>query len=234
MSQMRPAERDLLLMVLAVTAGSADAWSYFGLSHSFVANMTGNTVLIGVALTTQNRDFVHPLISLASYALGVIAGALLTRRVKPDGLWSRAVSWTLLVEAGLITASAFGWAILRGTNAQAMLERNVLLGWIAAAIGIQSGAMLRLKIPGIVTTYITGTWTNLMSGVARLTTGEAPASEGGKKRFEERLLLQAGVLACYLLSAVIAGWLLGHLPQAAGGLTAASVCFAAIYGLVRS
>jgi uncharacterized membrane protein YoaK (UPF0700 family) len=174
------------------------------------------------------------LISLAFYAIGVIAGALLTRRVKPDGLWSRAVSWTLLVEAMLITACAFAWAILRSTTAQGMLERNVLLGWIAAAIGIQSGAMLRLKIPGIVTTYITGTWTNLMSGVARLAGGEGPATAGGKKRFEERLLLQAGVLACYLLSAVVAGWLLGHLPQAAGGLTAASVSFAAIYGLIRS
>jgi len=44
---MRVSERDLLLLILAVSAGSADGWSYFGIGHAFVANMTGNTVLLG-------------------------------------------------------------------------------------------------------------------------------------------------------------------------------------------
>ena len=231
---MQPAERDLLLMVLAVAAGSADAWSYFGVSHSFVANMTGNTVLIGVALVKQNGDLVPPLISVASYAVGVIAGAVLTRRVKPEVLWSKAVSWTLLAESALIAASAISWAMLSSANAGSRIEHHELLGCLALAIGMQSGAMLRMRIPGVVTTYITGTWTNLMSGLARMMTREAPESKSGKKKFEERLLLQGGVLASYLLSAMVAGWLLGHLPEAAGALTVSAVFFAAIYGLVRS
>ena len=40
------------------------------------------------------------------------------------------------------------------------------LPW-ALAMGMQSGAMVQLKIPGIVTTYITGTWTTLVSGLVR-------------------------------------------------------------------
>jgi uncharacterized membrane protein YoaK (UPF0700 family) len=36
--------RDVRLLVLAASAGSADAWSYFGLGRAFVANMTGNTI----------------------------------------------------------------------------------------------------------------------------------------------------------------------------------------------
>ena len=40
---MRETERDVMLFLLAASAGSADGWSYFGLGHAFVANMTGNT-----------------------------------------------------------------------------------------------------------------------------------------------------------------------------------------------
>jgi uncharacterized membrane protein YoaK (UPF0700 family) len=230
---MRPGERDVLLMLLAVAAGSADAWSYFGLSHSFVANMTGNTVLIGVAMASHGGDFAHPLIAVSGYAAGVIAGALITRKVTPENIWARAVSWTLFIEALIVAAVEFGWAILSRTNSEQMMRRDVLLACLAFAVGMQSGAMLRLKIPGVVTTYITGTWTNLMSGVARLLAKEIPGAKREKKGFEERLELQAGVLASYLLAAVAAGWLLRYMPVAAGALTTTAVFFTALYGLIR-
>jgi hypothetical protein len=44
------AARDGLVLVLAGTAGCVDAISYLGLGHVFTANMTGNTVLLGVSL----------------------------------------------------------------------------------------------------------------------------------------------------------------------------------------
>ena len=47
---MRSVERDLRLLILAASAGSADGWS-FGFGHAFVANMTGNTVLLGLAVS---------------------------------------------------------------------------------------------------------------------------------------------------------------------------------------
>lgn len=228
---MRPPERDALLMLLAVAAGSADAWSYFGLGHSFVANMTGNTVLIGVGIVRQNGDWRHPLISLCGYAAGVVAGTVLTRRVKPESFWSRAVSWALLLEALLMALAEAGWALIRNTNPLAGTEHNLLLGVVAFAIGIQSGAMLQMRIPGVVTTYITGTWTNLMSGLARLLPrGTKPATRQ-VKGMEERLLMQAGVLSAYLLSAIVAGVLLRYVPAAAGALPAAAVLTVAVYGL---
>ncbi|HXS75381.1 MAG TPA: YoaK family protein [Terracidiphilus sp.] len=230
---MRPAERDLLLMLLAISAGSADAWSYFGLNHSFVANMTGNTVLIGVALAGRNGDFLHPLISLLCYAAGVIAGTALTRGVTPDRIWARTVSFTLLLEAVLIALVEIAWAMLPKSSGTAMFERDVMLGCLAIAIGLQSGAMLRLSIPGIVTTYITGTWTNLMSGASRLFAAETQVLKTGKKQFEERLLLQTGVLVCYLLSAAAAGCLLRYVPSVTGALPASAVFATALYSIAR-
>ncbi|MGC2545046.1 MAG: DUF1275 family protein, partial [Silvibacterium sp.] len=61
---MRSAERDFLLFLLAASAGSADGWSYLGLGHAFVANMTGNTVLTGIAVFQKGGDVFHPLLSL--------------------------------------------------------------------------------------------------------------------------------------------------------------------------
>ena len=53
---MRVVERDVLLGVLAVSAGSADVWSYLGLGHAFVANMTGNTVFLGMSIFQRERE----------------------------------------------------------------------------------------------------------------------------------------------------------------------------------
>src|SRR5581483_12154540 len=109
---MRSAERDALLLLLAMAAGSADAWSYFGIGHSFVANMTANTVLIGVSIVVRNGDWHRPLISLCGYAAGAVAGAILTRRINPERAWSRAVAHALLLEAMLLSVAEAGWALM--------------------------------------------------------------------------------------------------------------------------
>ena len=234
---MRASERDLLLLILAVSAGSADGWSYFGIGHAFVANMTGNTVLLGVDVFGPGRDLLHPAIAIGCYAAGVVLAALLTRNVQEGKSWPRSVSATLLIESLLLIGAEAAWALfLRDSaarNGLAALDLNWLLGGVAFAVGMQSGAMVQLRIPGVVTTYITGTWTSLMSGLARLCGGKLPARARSKHAFEERLLLQGSVLAVYFLSAMLTGWVLENLPVAVGIIPAASVFVVAVFGLVR-
>ena len=228
---MRIPERDLLLGLLAVTAGSADGWSYFGLGHAFVANMTGNTVFLGMALFQKHGEPLHSLLALGCYAAGVIAGSLLTRNVQADktNLWPRVISRTLLIEALLLLFAELGW-IAAHTHLAPTIPLLLLLATVAFAIGLQSAAMLQLKIPGIVTTYISGTWTSLMSGLVKIRI-HAPAQE---HEFENRLLMQAAILAVYFLSAVLTGFLFRYLPAAVGALSALSVLFVAAYGLLRA
>ena len=102
---MRSVERDFRLLILAASAGSADGWSYFGFGHAFVANMTGNTVLLGLAVFQDHGDVLHLVISLGCYALGAMLGSLLTGSVRPDTVWPRAISRTLLLEALLLLAA---------------------------------------------------------------------------------------------------------------------------------
>jgi len=229
---MRLSERDVLLLVLAIAAGSSDGWSYFGLGHSFVANMTGNTVLLGAAVFLH-RDLLHPAISIVCYAAGAALATFLTRKVREGSGWPRAVSNSLALESALIIATAIGWALAGHRTMQpgSTPALNLLLGCLALAIGIQSGAMLQLRIPGIVTTYITGTWTNLVSGVMRLITREQRRPRTERIEYEERIMMQGGILCAYLLSAVATGLLFRYARFAVGALPAISVSLVAAYGL---
>jgi uncharacterized membrane protein YoaK (UPF0700 family) len=231
---MRQSERDVLLLILAVAAGSADGWSYFGLGHAFVANMTGNTVLLGTAIFLE-RDLLHPFIAIVSYALGAALAAFLTRKVRQGSTWPRAVSSTLLLEAAILVAAAVEWAVVCRTGAKPGTTPglNILLAGVGFAIGLQSGAMLQLKVPGVVTTYITGTWTNLLSGLVRFATRGRKRPEGQRIEYEERLLMQGGVLVAYFLSAIATGLLFREARPAAGMLPAASVLAAVVYSLGR-
>jgi uncharacterized membrane protein YoaK (UPF0700 family) len=224
---MASVERDVRLLMLAASAGSADAWSYFGLGHAFVANMTGNTVILGLAVFQDHGDMLHPAIALGCYAAGAMLGSLFTGGVRPGTVWARAISWTLMLEALLLLAAEAGWiAIHLHISHSPSLE--LLLATLALAIGMQSGAMVQLKIPGIVTTYITGTWTTMLGGLVRLRGQEQQQTQ----ETEKRLAMQAAVLTAYFLSAVLAGWLFRHLPLAVGVLPGLSVLLVAVHGLI--
>jgi uncharacterized membrane protein YoaK (UPF0700 family) len=222
-------ERNVRLLILAATAGSADGWSYFGLGHAFVANMTGNTVLLGLAVFQNHGDLLHPAISLGSYAAGVLLSSLLTSDATPGPVWPKIISWALLLEAFLLLSAETGWIAIQ-LHASHSPDLNLVLATVALAIGIQSGAMVQLKIPGIVTTYITGTWTTMLSGLVRLRKHEQPT--GQKLEIEQRLMLQAAVVAAYFLSAVLTGWLFHHLPGAVGAVPALSLLLVAVRGIL--
>lgn len=217
-------------MVLAAASGSADGWSFFGLGHAFVANMTGNTVLLGIAVFHPTGDANHQLIALAGYVAGTAAGAWLNRGLATGVVWARSVGWTLLLEALLLIAANVGW--VAGGHRSGEAYGGAWLACVAVAIGLQSGSMVQLGIPGVVTTYITGTWTTLTSGLTLLASRQ-PRVVRSKERFEERFQLQVGILGAYLASAVLTGWAFHYAPAVVGAISAAGVLAAGIYGLAR-
>lgn len=230
---MRELERDLLIEVLAWAAGSVDAWSYFGAGHVFTANMTGNTVLLGVALAGSEHDRIaRPAIAIGCYAIGVIAAGLIAGEATPRSLWPKRISHVLACETLLLAATCWLW--MRLYPAPGMGMQRTMIGIAAAALGMQSGAMQRLGIPGIVTTYITGTWTTLMNNIARLVLKKPPVrAPKAKVQWEERMFMQAGVFVLYCLGAAVTGSVLRFLPSAAPVIPAASVFLATTYGAAR-
>jgi uncharacterized membrane protein YoaK (UPF0700 family) len=149
--------RDAMIVVLSVAAGCVDAVSYLGLGHIFTANMTGNTVLLGLSLGQADwQAALHSGVALVGFIVGVALGTVISGGdSERQSVWPIKVTATLAVELAVLAAVACG-LYLAGGAAQALVFLAAL------AMGLQSTAVQRLGIPGVATTYITGTLTSVI------------------------------------------------------------------------
>lgn len=92
-----------LMLALTFTTGIVDAIGYLGLDRVFTANMTGNVVILGMALTgADDLPVAGPLIALGGFVLGaVLAGRALGGRT---GAWSAVTTAMLGGVAGVVVA----------------------------------------------------------------------------------------------------------------------------------
>jgi uncharacterized membrane protein YoaK (UPF0700 family) len=154
--------RDRLVVLLALVSGATDATGFLSLGGAFASVMTGNMVLVGVAVGSGDGS----LVGLLLFAIGgYVAGAALGARVagaprEADPLWPRAVSRGLLVELALFAVFAVAWWALGSDPGETSAAG--LLGLTALALGIQSSAIQRFGVPGLSTTYLTGTLTTVV------------------------------------------------------------------------
>ncbi len=206
--------RDARLLLLTWAAGAVDAVSYLGLGHVFTAMMTGNTVLLGLALGQgEVCAAVRSVLALAGFAAGVAAGALVVGRETGGPAWPAAVTRALAVEAGVLAAFAVLRAATGGGRADGVVHALIALAGVA--MGLQAAAVRRLGVPGIATTYITGTLTSLVADLVALPAGPAAPPADGAARWERRVGLLAGVFVVYGLGALVGGVLEARWPTLA-------------------
>jgi uncharacterized membrane protein YoaK (UPF0700 family) len=211
--------RDSLVLLLAWAAGSVDAIGFLGLDHVFTANMTGNTVLLGLSLG-EGRSIaaLANVIALIGFTLGVTFGALIVERDGKKGEWDRRVTSALFLEALMLTAFTLFWHLTPGGAERSSVALYILIALSAAAMGIQSAAVRRLNLPGVTTTYVTGTMTSLIAGLtsklhaARLPAAQKPAAPEAKPS-SGHARLQASVIVIYGLSALASGFFQMHVPS---------------------
>jgi uncharacterized membrane protein YoaK (UPF0700 family) len=212
--------RDILLLVLTCAAGLVDAISYLEMGHVFTAMMTGNTVLLALAIGQgEVMAALRSTLALVAFSVGAAGGAMVLRRGSARGEWPRIVNVTLAIEAVVLAVFAALWQVA-GAAARSDVRLLVLIALSGLAMGIQAAAVRHLGVPGVASTYITGTLTSLM---AELVTGSAT----------RHLRLLASVFLVYG-----AGALIGTVLQARSSSLLAwlpFVCVAAVVvnGLVR-
>jgi uncharacterized membrane protein YoaK (UPF0700 family) len=198
-----------LALVLTTVAGLVDAAAYLALGGVFVANQTGNCVLLAIgiaerlplgdALPGPNRGVSEPLTSLAAFCVGVAAAGWLDSRIlgRVTAIWPLVGAESLLLAAAAVPGP--NWA---------------RVGLAAAAMGVQSAHGMRLGINGVPTTVVTGTLTRLF----------ARSSESSHRRRGSRLLALAWLL--YMIGAIV-----GATGTGLWSFTTICLCAAATTGL---
>ncbi len=211
----------LLLLALTAVTGVVDAVSYIALGHVFVANMTGNVVLLGFALAgAPGLSVGAALAATGAFLVGAALGGVLGRRTAHRGALARAGITAEVVLLALALLAAIG-ADEPITGAR----RYIVVVLLATALGGQNAVARASAVPDLPTTGLTLTLTAI-AAEARIAGGPggAPLRRGG------------AVLAMFA-GALVGGLLTVHAsPAAALGLataTAAGIALAA-HRLARS
>jgi uncharacterized membrane protein YoaK (UPF0700 family) len=188
----------LPLLLLTVVSACMDAISYLGLGHVFPANMTGNTVLLGIGLATgDHTGALRSATALLAYLVGAATvGASLPQQV------SRRAMLTVLAAEIAALAVLCGWWLAATSHAPTGGTRYGLIALAGLTMGWQSGLTYELKAP-VSTTYITGTWTAVSATAGQWLRGRQPHEPHAGAREQA---LRVVVVAAYFATAYLAAF----------------------------
>jgi uncharacterized membrane protein YoaK (UPF0700 family) len=177
--------------ILTLVAGIADAVGYITMGSVFAANMTGNTVLAGIALAQGGwLDAWRHLAPLVAFFVGAMISRLLLRLL-------RAPTAGLIVEAALLAVVGI---LPVGPEAAVLI--------VALAMGVQASAITHFAGSAISTVVVTSTMARGADAVLdRIWPGDTRAPAAPTNR---RLLALTWV--GYLVGAVIGALLVPVMP----------------------
>jgi uncharacterized membrane protein YoaK (UPF0700 family) len=184
--------RELLVVVLAFVSGYTDGVGFLALGGVFTSVMTGNMVLLGLSAGQADGEGVGRALGAI---LAFIAGAALGTQLagvptRDDPVWPRPVNRALALELAIFVATAVGWFVTAGDPATVV--QLALLFAAAVALGVQSSTVQRFGVPGLSTTYLTGT---LTSAVIHLVSHRTTRGSGRHWRIIGGLVLGAAAAA---------------------------------------
>jgi uncharacterized membrane protein YoaK (UPF0700 family) len=188
-----------MLLALTLVTGIVDAVSILALGRVFVANMTGNVVFAGFAITgAPGFSLGASLFALAGFLIGANLGGRMTAKVGHDHalhLRAASVSELVLLAAALVVAAVSGGAaatqgtlhLAAGTATFGAGIIDTIAAILAAAMGIQNALARKLAVPDLTTTVLTMTLTGI---------GHDPRSgRRGQATLIRRILVVATMLA---------------------------------------
>jgi uncharacterized membrane protein YoaK (UPF0700 family) len=169
----------LALIVLTFNTGLIDAVSYIGLGRVFVANMTGNVVLLAFAAAgVSGLSVTRALSSLGGFLIGATIGGKLGTSLA-DGSRRRLILSAGILEALLIFAaavSAIGFDIRSSAPPHQLYAIIVLT---ALSMGLRNATVRQLGVADVTTTVLTLTLTGLAA--------DSPVAGGSNPRPVRRI-----------------------------------------------
>ena len=152
------------LVLLSFASGCVDVLSYLQLGQVFTSAMTGNSVLLGLSIGQGNVSAIsRNAAALLSFLVGLLLGAVMLRMHRGKSGRSPAITRAFIVETILLLGFAGLWQIDDGPASSEWLLYS-LIALSAVAMGLQSSIAHHIGVPGMSTTYFTGTLTNIVNG----------------------------------------------------------------------
>ncbi|TWD47066.1 uncharacterized membrane protein YoaK (UPF0700 family) [Arthrobacter sp. AG367] len=145
-----------LLIGLTFGTGIVDALGYLALNHVFIGNMTGNIVILGMALVGADKlPVLGPLLAMLCFSLGAsFAGIAL--RAKPS-TWPGTATVILLLAGSLVVSmGALSLVVQDRPDTSAQLVMSSLS---AVAMGMQAYVARKLAVRDVTTVVVTSTLT---------------------------------------------------------------------------
>ena len=208
----------MFTLLLTWTAGCLDAISFMRFTV-FPANMTGNTVLIGIGIGTGRVEYT--LLSgtaLLAYCLGVFLAAAVIKRNEKQHLWNGRFLATLIIETLAILSFAL-LLLFPGPISNTGSRVALLITLSSLAMGMQSVNAHHLGVAGIPTTYITGTITSTIIGITDWFRSSIIQIEGknelknqNQDKEQQQIGFHSGAWLVYLTAAALAAAVEIHLP----------------------
>lgn len=198
----------IMMLALTFTTGIIDAVGYLGLDRVFTANMTGNVVILGMAIAqADGLPIVGPIVALVAFMIGAALGGALLRSARTG--WSGrstiafSVTGTVLLGLGVscfvvLPVEGSPWAF-------------TITGLLGAAMGLQAAAARKLAVADVTTVVVTSTIVGLAS--------ESKIAGGTGKNFPRRVLAVLMILVGAGVGALLLQVHIGVGMGTAGGLT---------------
>jgi len=206
----------VLMLALTFSTGIVDATGYVGLDRVFTGNMTGNVVILGMALVGGDHlPVVGPLIALAGFALGAVGGG---RALRAAGSGWRARSTAVFGVVGLLLAAIAALAAITAGGGSGPGAQYAITALLGLAMGGQAASARQIGVKDVTTVVVTSTLTGLF----------ADSPLGG--RVAQPWVRRAVAVALIALGAVV-GAACVHLQLWTGPALAAAITLAvASYG----
>ena len=204
-------------LVLTALGGFVDAVGYIALYQVFTANMSGNSVHVGMYLGQADLiNLIRPVCAIGAYAVGVIS----TRIVMEIGArasFRPIATCTLAAEALLLVVFARATPAMHLGQIVDMQSPGyfALVAILAFAMGVQTATLTHIGPLTVYTTFVTGTLTKASESFARFLfwlwdrlRAAHPSTSGllgsaVQQRDAQDALFLSGVWCCYVAGAAL-------------------------------
>jgi len=161
-----------IVMALSLTTmgGFVDAVGYIALFQVFTANMSGNSIHIGMYLSQRDwPNLLRPMCAVVSYVVGMLLTRIAIEAAGRAGV-RRIASCAFGLEALLLAIFARATPAMHFGQVADLHSPAYFLfvGLLAFAMGVQTATLTNVGALTIYTTFVTGTLTKMTESVTRV------------------------------------------------------------------